>query len=297
MPRRPRTAATWVAAALLVLSAAPAVAAADTQPPTAPAGLRVLAVSPTVVTVAFTGSTDDVGLRWYVLRGAGREQATTSPARTEFGGLRSETTYTLDVVAVDRAGNVSAPSAPVRFTTGSWPAVTGLTVTAASGGSVSLAWDRYSAMDPYRFLVYDRGNAEAVVKGERVTLTGLAAGSHTFTVRGLHVTSSVTAASSPVTVVVAPRGTDTTVPTPPGVPTVRMDEESYEFTTTWAPSTDPFDPPASLRYDVLQLWAGQYFTVTYGVAGTSYAGAFASAVRAADPAGNRSAPAVATFVP
>ncbi|QAY68702.1 fibronectin type III domain-containing protein [Xylanimonas protaetiae] len=292
-----RSAVALVAALFLLLTVVPTATAADTTPPTAPTNLRVLAVTPTVVTVAFTGSTDAGGLKWYVLRGADRQQPTTSPSRTDFGGLKAETTYTLDVVAVDRAGNVSAPSAPVRFTTGAWPAVTGLTVTARSGGSVSLAWDRYAAMDPYRFLVYDAGRAEAVVKGERVTLSGLAAGTHTFTVRGFHVSGSVTAASSPVTAPVEPRSPDLSAPGSPGSPTVRLDEDTYEFTTTWTAATDPVDPAASLRYDVLQLWAGDLFTAAYGIPGTSYVGVFASAVRTVDPAGNRSAPALATFVP
>ena len=40
-----------------------------------------------------------------------------------------------------------------------WNQPGGLRVTAASGGTVSLAWERQSDMDPSRFLVYDGGNA------------------------------------------------------------------------------------------------------------------------------------------
>jgi hypothetical protein len=144
---------------------APVAGAADTQPPTAPSNVRVLAVKPDTVTIAFTGSTDNVGLYWYVARVEGlREQPTTSPSSTEIGGLKSDTTYTLTVVAVDRAGNVSEPSAPVTATTAKWTPPTNLRVTSASGGTVSLAWDRPSNMaDPYRYLIYDGGRAEAMV--------------------------------------------------------------------------------------------------------------------------------------
>jgi hypothetical protein len=108
-----RTVVVGLGAMALSVAAAPAAAAADTQPPTSPTNVRVLDVTADVVTIGFTGSTDDVGLRWYTVSAGGRTQATTSPSHTEFGGLRSETTYSLTVSAVDLAGNVSAPSDPV----------------------------------------------------------------------------------------------------------------------------------------------------------------------------------------
>jgi hypothetical protein len=279
----------------LGLAVAPA-AAADTQPPTSPTNVRVLDVTADVVTIAFTGSTDDVGLKWYTVSAGGRTQATTSPSQTQFGGLRAETTYSLTVSAVDRAGNVSAPSAPVTFTTDAWPEVPGLRVASAAGGSVTLAWSTPPGMDPYRYLVYDGGQPEAVAKGQQVSMKGLAPGTHTFTVRGFHVSGSQTPPGTAVAVTVAPRGDDRTVPSSPGSPTTREDEDSYEVVTTWAASTDGFDPSSSLTYDLLQPWAGALFTAKYGVAGTRYEGAFISAVRAVDPAGNRSAPAATTLV-
>lgn len=295
--RRARSAiAVALTVAALALTGAAVPAQIDTKAPTAPSNVRVLEVMPTVVAVSFTGSTDDVGLKWYVVRVGDRQQATTSPSRTEFGGLRSETSYSLTVVAVDRAGNVSAPSAPVTFTTPSLPAPTDLRVTSAAGGSVSLAWNGPASWDPYRYLVYDNGRPEAVAKTEQLTMTGLAGGSHTFTVRAFHVSESVSPDGASVTVGVAPRGTDTTPPSPPGSPQVRIDEETYVFTTTWAAASDPVDPPSSLRYDVMQTWVGELFTAKYAVEGTTYVGAFSTAVRTVDPAGNRSAPATAVFV-
>jgi hypothetical protein len=280
----------------LGVTAAPAATAADTQPPTSPTNVRVLDVTADVVTISFTGSTDDVGPKWYTVSAGGRTQATTSPSRTLFGGLRSETTYSLTVSAVDRAGNVSAPSAPVTFTTDPWPVVPGLQVTGVAGGNVSLSWGTPAGMDPYRYLVYDGGQPEAVAKGQQVVMKGLAPGTHTFTVRGFHVSGSQTPPGAAVTASVAPRGNDVTVPSSPGSPTTRENEDSYEFVTTWTASTDPFDPSSSLTYDLLQQWAGAPFTAKYGVAGTVYEGVFVNAVRAVDPAGNRSASAPTTLV-
>jgi hypothetical protein len=275
---------------------APVAGAADTQPPTAPSNVRVLAVTPDTVTISFTGSTDDVGLKWYVARVAGvREQATTSPGGTQIGGLKSDTTYSLTVVAVDRAGNVSAPSEPVAATTAKWTPPANLQVTSASGGTVSLAWGASSNMrDPYRFLVYDGGRGEAMARISSATMQRLAPGTHVFTVKAMHSSGDLSPASNPVTVTVAPRGSDRTAPTAPQNVLVREEQDAYEFVTTWDPSTDDVDPAPA--YDLLEAFRGELFTIRYAVTGTSYRGRFASAVRAVDQAGNRSAPTPATLV-
>jgi predicted phage tail protein len=276
---------------------APVAGAADTQPPTAPSNVRVLAVKPDTVTIAFTGSTDDVGLKWYVARVEGvRTQATTSPSGTEIGGLKSDTTYTLTVVAVDKAGNVSAPSAPVTATTAKWTPPTNFRVTTASGGTVSVAWNESANMpQAYRYLVYDGGRPEVMTGINAATMQRLAPGTHTFTVRAMHSSGDVSPASSPVTVTVAPRGSDQTAPTAPQNVFVRENPDVYDFVTTWDPSTDDVDPAPA--YDVLQeATAGGLFVIRYAVSGTTYRGRFSSAVRAVDQAGNRSAPTPSTFV-
>jgi hypothetical protein len=275
---------------------APVAGAADTQPPSAPSNVRVVAVKPDTVTIAFTGSTDNVGLKWYVARVEGvRQQATTSPGGTEIGGLRSDTTYSLTVVAVDRAGNVSAPSAPVSATTAKWTSPTNLNLTGASGGTVSLAWNGPSNMrDPYRYLVYDAGRAEAMARTSSVTMQRLAPGTHVFTVRAMHSSGDLSPASNPVTVTVAPRGSDQIAPSAPQNVLVREDLDVYEFITTWDPSTDNVDPAPA--YDLLEAFGGDLFTIRYAVSGTTYRGRFTSAVRAVDQAGNRSAPTPATLV-
>jgi hypothetical protein len=274
----------------------PVAGAADTQPPTAPSNVRVLAVTPDTVTIAFTGSTDDVGLKWYVARVEGvRQQATTSPGGTQIGGLKSNTTYSLTVVAEDKAGNVSAPSEPVSATTASWTPPTNLRVTSASGGTVSLAWDGPSNMrDPYRFPVYDGGRGEVISRVQAGTMQRLAPGTHVFTVKAMHSSGDLSPASNPVTVTVAPRGSDQTAPTAPQNVFVSEEQDAYQFVTTWDPSTDNVDPAPA--YDVLQAWGGDLFTIRYAVSGTRYRGLWSSAVRAVDQAGNRSAPTPSILV-
>ena len=255
----------------------------------------MLATGPSTVTISFTGSTDDVGLKWYVVRVGDRQQATTSPSSTQVGGLFSNTSYSLTVVAVDQAGNVSAPSGSVAFTTTAWPSPTGLRVTSTSGGTVSLAWTRPANMDPYRYLIYDSGRPEAVAKTEQVTMQRLAGGTHTFTVKAMHSNQDVSPPSASVTVTVPPRSDDVTAPSAPGNATFCPDEEC-DNVTTWTASTDETDPPSSLTYDMLQRWAGDLFAVRYGVTGTQVSGFFVVALRAVDPAGNRSEPAFTTLI-
>lgn len=89
----------------------------DNQAPTAPTGVRATTVGSTGVTLAWTASTDNVGVSEYeVLRGStvvGRT-GTTSFSVT---GLTPATAYTFTVRARDGAGNTSAASAPLAVTT------------------------------------------------------------------------------------------------------------------------------------------------------------------------------------
>jgi hypothetical protein len=135
-----------------------------------------------------------------------------------------------------------------------------------------------------------------VTKIERTTMQRLAPGVHTFTVRAMRANGDLSPASSAVTVTVGSTSADRTAPTAPGNVVTTLNEEAYDWTTTWTASTDDVDPQSSIAYDTLQLWAGELFTALYGVTGTSVTSAFASAVRAVDRAGNRSAPTTSTVV-
>jgi hypothetical protein len=110
----------------------------------------------------------------------------------------------------------------------------------------------------------------------------------------MHSSGDLSPASNPVTVTVAPRGSDQTPPTAPQNVLVREEQDAYEFVTTWDPSTDDVDPAPA--YDLLEAFGGELFAIRYAVSGTTYRGRFTSAVRAVDQAGNRSAPTPSTLV-
>ncbi|PRX73182.1 chitodextrinase [Cohnella sp. SGD-V74] len=94
--------------------------AGDTQPPTAPANLTNTAKTDTSVSLAWTASSDNVGVTGYdVYNGASIAGSTSGAGATTITltGLSPNTSYTFTVKAKDAANNVSAASAPLTVTT------------------------------------------------------------------------------------------------------------------------------------------------------------------------------------
>ena len=94
---------------------------ADTTPPTTPGGLTVTSVTVASVGLAWTASTDDIGVVAYdIYRDGGTSPtATLGPTSTAWTDttVGPGMTYSYTEVARDAAGNVSAPAGPVSATT------------------------------------------------------------------------------------------------------------------------------------------------------------------------------------
>jgi len=90
---------------------------ADTTPPTAPIGLAWLAVSSSEIDLAWTASTDNVGVSGYAIFRNGAQVGTSTVPSYVDRGLAPTTTYAYAVAAYDAAGNGSAQSAQVTATT------------------------------------------------------------------------------------------------------------------------------------------------------------------------------------
>lgn len=87
---------------------APPPPAADTQKPSAPAGLTVGSIGQSSLRLRWSASSDNVAVAGYrVYRGSARLATTTGTSYT-FTALACGTRYTLGVEALDAAGNVSA---------------------------------------------------------------------------------------------------------------------------------------------------------------------------------------------
>ncbi len=89
----------------------------DTQAPTVPTGLTATVVSSSAINLAWTPSTDNVGVTGYTFFANFTTLGTVSSAGTSVTGLAASTTYSFTVAACDAAGNCSPQSAPVSATT------------------------------------------------------------------------------------------------------------------------------------------------------------------------------------
>ena len=92
---------------------------ADTAAPSTPGGLRVSGTGPGSVALAWTASTDNVGVAGYrVYEGSG-VTATATGTSVNVSGLLAGSSHTFTVTAFDAAGNESAHSGAVTATAGS----------------------------------------------------------------------------------------------------------------------------------------------------------------------------------
>ena len=118
----------------------------DTAPPSVPSGLTVTSTTTSSVSLAWTPSTDNVGVTGYKIYRAGVQVGTSAVPTYTDASLAASTTYAYTVSAFDAAGNNSAQSAAVQATTQTPPDTTpptvpsGLTVTSTTTSTVSLSW-------------------------------------------------------------------------------------------------------------------------------------------------------------
>jgi acid phosphatase type 7 len=129
----------------------------DTVRPNAPTNLVASADSPGRVSLSWTAATDDVGVAGYrVLRNGTQIDQTTGTTLVDDTAVPA-TAYTYTVVAYDRAGNVSPPSAPADVTTPSDVTApttpTSLSASVAGPSRVDLSWG--ASTDDIRLAGYD----------------------------------------------------------------------------------------------------------------------------------------------
>ena len=136
----------------------------DTQAPTAPANLTYSNVTAGSVTLSWGASTDNVGVVAYDVRVdttvvtsvEGHPPATTATVTS----LACNTPYTLNVIARDLAGHVSAPSNSVSFTTSSCSGGVPSAISTYSTGW-TIPWGVYFAPDGQSALVTERDDKVA----------------------------------------------------------------------------------------------------------------------------------------
>jgi chitodextrinase len=96
-------------------------ATADTTAPSTPSGVTVGGTTGSTVSLSWAPSSDNIGVASYRIFRNGTQVGTSTSTSFSDTGLANNTTYSYTVVAVDFAGNVSSPSAPVSATTTASP--------------------------------------------------------------------------------------------------------------------------------------------------------------------------------
>jgi chitodextrinase len=270
---------------------------ADTMPPTTPTALNANAVSPTLVSLSWSASTDNVAVAGYRVYRNGVLLAVLAAATSyqDNNGVTPSTTYTYNVDAVDAVGNASALSAGASVTTPASPDVTapsvptGLTATAVSASRINLSWGASTdnvGVTGYRVF----RNASLLATLGNVTTyanTGLSAStSYTYTVCALDAAGNVSAQSAPAsaTTQAAP---DTVAPsTPSGLSATAA--SSSQINLSWSASSDNVGVVAYRVYrnGVFLLSLGN--VTSFQNTGLAASTAYTYNVDAVDAAGNAS---------
>jgi chitodextrinase len=280
------------------------------KPPSTPTGLKVTAATATSVSLAWTASTDDVGVGGYGLYVSGKRTGETTRTSATYSGLQCGTTYALGVDAYDTSGKrstvaeLSTATSPCTTTTPPPTGTATVTQTITNGSTIpNIANWR---------AVYDRnadgreddpGKIEFRVDGQLILTEELipfgdsfdsswpvSPGSHTFQVRALSDTGTLLASNT----VTATVGTTTTPPptgdtTPPSLPTnLRVTSATAtSATVTWNAATDNVGVTG---YDIYRggTKVGSATTTSYLMNGLTCGTVYSVGIRAFDSAGNAS---------
>ena len=292
--------------ATITASASPCPPASDTQAPTVPGSLHVTGATGSSITVAWTASTDNVGVSGYGLYRAGSSTGSTTTTSATFSGLACGTTYTLGVDAYDAAGNRSAqatvssptsacpPPPPTTDTTA--PTVPGnLATTGATTTSISVSWSASTDnVGVTGYGLYRGGTSTGSTTSTSASFTGLTCGTaYTLAVDAYDAAgnrsgkSSITASTS-----ACPPPADTQAPTTPGALSATAATTS-SITIGWSASTDNVGVTGYGLYRN-STSTGSTASTSASFSGLSCGTAYTLAVDAYDAAGNRSAKASIT---
>ncbi len=113
----------------------------DATPPSVPSGLSPTVISLSQINLAWTASTDNVGVAGYKIFRNGSQVGTSTVTNFQNTGLSASTTYNYSVTAYDAAGNNSSPSASVSATTSATIVITSNFQTRCNGPGVVRCFD------------------------------------------------------------------------------------------------------------------------------------------------------------
>jgi len=274
--------------------------AADTQAPTVPVSPHVTGQTTTSIAVAWTASSDNVGVTSYGAYRGGLSVGSSSVTSFTFAGLACGTSYPLGIDAADAAANRSARAALTAQTAACPPpadtqaptAPANLTVISVGQTSVGLSWSAATdnvAVAGYR--LSKAGAATGTTASTSATFSGLVCGtSYQFAVDAYDAAGN----RSPQSTVQMSTSAcpDRTPPsTPGGLVASSIGQTSVGL--NWSASTDN---TVVAGYGVYRAGTqiGSSLSTSTTVSGLVCATSYSLGVDAVDSAGNRSTPATVT---
>lgn len=216
---------------------------ADTIAPSAPTGLIATAVTPTSVSLAWSPATDNVGIDHYEVRRNGVAIGTTTSTTTFLDiDVSRNLTLTYTVVAVDAAGNVSAPSNALVVTTPNVadttpPSVPTNLVATLAGDDVALSWTASTDNVGVASYVIERDGADVATSTTTsyVDANRPAGATHRYVVYAKDAAGNRSTGSNIVTITI-PATPDTQPPTAPT--NLKATVAGDDVTLTWGASSD-----------------------------------------------------------
>jgi chitodextrinase len=261
----------------------------DTTAPSTPKELSASSISGSQIDLAWTSSTDNVGVAGYKVYRDTVEIGTTTTASYSDTGLNDATTYSYTVAAYDAAGNISAQSSAASATT---PDVTapsipsGVTATAASSSQIDVSWTASSDnVGVAGYKVFRDGVQIATTATTVYSDLGLTSGiTYSYTVAAYDAAGNTSLQSSAAS---ATTPGDTTAPSVPS-DVITSTVSVNQVDLTWTASTDDVGVSGYRVYrdgvEIATTTAASY-SDTGLPSGTSYS----YTVAAFDAAGNTSA--------
>lgn len=206
---------------VMLLGGVTAQAARDRTAPAMPTSLAATSITQSSVTLAWTRSTDNVGVASYSVYKNSKYVASSYTTAYTVNGLLANTRYSFCVKAKDAAGNYSLASNIIYVTTlpkdaAAPSAPSGLNASSVTSSSLKLAWNASTDnVGVVGYLVYKNGVNVASVSGTSYSASGLTASTaYSFYVKAKDAAGNLSAASSAISVKTAPPP-DTTAPSAP----------------------------------------------------------------------------------
>jgi chitodextrinase len=268
----------------------------DRTPPTAPTNFRITAgPAERTVSFAWNASKDNSSNWWYCVRRSDQGCFRVDPPKTTFTYplLQPSTTYVFEVIAIDAAGNRSAASNSVTFTTPpdttapSPPPV--ITSNYVRPTRIGVTWtssrDTFSQVF-YTLLVNGAVQSSNMINQRGLTLVRLTpATTYTFEVIASDAFGNST--RSNLLSVTTPPATDTIAPTAPTNLRFSSETSPPEAWLDWDPATDN-ESPGDLMYEVFVngVLASSGIGNNEDIVYCTQTGPNTIKVRAVDPSGN-----------